>query len=129
MPKKDKDAKSCVTTVRFNKKEDKQLDDLRKFFGNTKSEVLADGMYMIRDLKQVIQELIVEQPELANVLKDNLIPSLFNAKIRHEEVGKVAEKVLVGLMKKDIVNAGRRAQLVLKLFEPEKRNKSKPSMT
>lgn len=121
MAKKGEEAKSCVTTVRFNKKEYEELGDLADFFGSKKSEVLADGMYMIRDLRQVIQELMIENPKLASVLKENLIPSLFNSDIHHEEVGKVVEKILIGLMKKDIINAGRRAKLVLKLFESEKK--------
>lgn len=113
----DRGTKSYITTVRLNETENRELEGLAQFFGGTKSDVLADGMHMVRDLKQVIEELIKEDPDLANVLRDSLIPSLFNAEFRRERIGEVAEKVLVGLMKKDLINAGRRAKLVLKLFE------------
>ena len=119
MPQKDKDAKVNVTTVRLNDQEDADLKKLAQFFGSSSSDVLVDGMLMVRDLKQVIEELIKEDPELANVLKNSLLPSLVNAKFRREQIGKVAEKVLVGLMKKDMANAGRRVKLILKLFQTE----------
>jgi hypothetical protein len=114
---KDKETRSHIVTVRLNEKENRDLEELAQFFGVTKSDVLADGMRMVRDLKQVIAELLHEDPDLAHVLRDSLIPGILNASFRREKVGEVAEKVLIGLIRKDFVGAGRRARLVLKLFQ------------
>ena len=108
--------KSNITTVRLDDEENKQLEELAEFFSSTKSDVLVDGMRMVRDLKLVIQDLIRKDPELANVLRDNIFHLLFNTEFRRDRVGEVAENVLIGLMKKDMFRAGSRANLILRLF-------------
>lgn len=114
---KDRDSRSRMVTVRLNEKENRDLEELAIFFGVTKSDVLADGMRMVRDLKQVIAELLHDDPDLAHVLRDSLIPGILNTNFRREKLGEVGERVLIGLIRKDFVGAGRRASLVLKLFQ------------
>ena len=115
-----KENRNKVITVRLNEGEYTDLEELSQFFKATKSDILADGMRMIRDLKQVIEELKEKDPDLANVLKQSLIPSLFNGEFRREKVGKLAEEVLVGLVKKDFLGAGRRAKLLLQILHQSK---------
>ena len=109
-------AKTFVTTVRLSKAENDDLEELSHFFDGTKSDVLAEGMRMVRDLRLVIEDLLREDPELASVLKYSLIPGILNAELRRERVGEMAEKLLMGLVKKDLVGASRRALYVLKMF-------------
>lgn len=117
MVNSDKGTKSCVTTVRLNETENRDLEQVAQFFGSTKSDILADGMRMIRDLKQIIKELMHDEPELANVLRASLTPGIFNVVFHRDMMGKVGEKVLVGLIKKDLEGDGRRLKLILKLLQ------------
>lgn len=119
MPKSNEDPKIKTTTVRLTPEEFEQLGDLSKLFGCTNSEVLIDGMHMVDDLKEVILDLIDKNPKLANVLRDNILHLLFNTEFRRDQIGEVTEKVLMGLMKKDLVKARGRANLILKLFNPK----------
>ena len=113
----DKGTKSYITTVRLNETENMDLEQMAQDFGSTKSDILADGMRMIRDFKQIIKELVDEEPELASVLKASLTPSIYNVVFHRDMMGRVGEKVLVGLIKKDLEGDGRRLKLTLKLLE------------
>jgi len=120
MSDKNKETRSHIVTVRLNEKENKDLEELAEFFGVTKSDVLADGMRMVRDLGLVLRELIRDEPELARVLQDSLTPLSLVEGFKQfpvDKMGQVAAKVLIGLVRKDFEGAGRRAKLVLKLFE------------
>lgn len=117
MVNSDKGTKSYVTTVRLNESENSDLEQMVQFFGSTKSDILADGMRMIRDLKQIIEELTHDEPELAKVLRASLTPSIFNVIFHRDMMGKVGEKFLVGLIKKDLEGDGRRLKLFLRLLE------------
>lgn len=112
----EKDTKTNITTVRLNDSENRDLEELAKFFGTTKSEMLIDGMRMVRDLKQVLQELIRDEPELAKLNKDNIIQGVIKLNFKHERAAELAEKILFGLVMKDLKGASRRLQLFLKLF-------------
>ena len=113
----EKETKSQIVTVRLNQRENKDLEELAEFFGTTKSDVLLESMRMVRDLKQVVRELLRDDPELAHVLKNSLVPDLLKAEYRRDKVGQVAEKILIGLIMKDMIGAGKRAKLALKLLE------------
>jgi hypothetical protein len=113
----DRDTKSQIVTVRLNEKESSDLEDLAAFWETTKSEVLVEGMRMVRDLKQVVAELLQDDPDLAHVLKNCIVPGILNANYRRGKVGEVAGKILMGLIKKDFFGAGRRAKLALKLLQ------------
>ena len=108
--------KSQTVTVRLSGTDSKTLEDLAEFFGTTKSEVLVEAMRMIRDLKEVVEGLVHDDPDLAHVLRDSVVPGILNTNYRRDKVGEVAEKILIGLIKKDIIGAGRRARLALKLL-------------
>ena len=116
MLKSPEDSKSKIITIRLTPEEFEHLEELAELFGCTNSEVLVDGMHMVDDLKEVILDLIDKKPELANVLRDNILHLLFNTEFRRDQIGEVTEKVLMGLMKKDLVKARGRANLILKLF-------------
>lgn len=117
MVNSNKGTKSYVTTVRLNETEHMDLAQLVQFFGSTKSDILADGMRMIRDFKQIIEELVQDEPELANVLRASLTPSIFNVVFHRDMMGRVGEKVLIGLIKKDLEGDRKRVKLILKLLQ------------
>lgn len=112
-----KGTKSYITTVRLNETDNEDLEQLVQLFGSTKSDILADGMRMIRDFKQIIKELVHDEPELANVLRASLTPGIFNVFFHRDMMGRVGEKVLVGLIKKDIEGDGKRVKLILKMLK------------
>jgi endonuclease V-like protein UPF0215 family len=117
MVNSDKGTKSYVTTVRLNETENRDLEQLVQFFGSTKSDVLADGMRMIRDFKQIIEGLVHDEPELAKVLRASLTPGIFNIVFHRDMMGRVGERVIVGLIKKDLEGDGKRVKLILKLLQ------------
>jgi hypothetical protein len=112
----DSEARSHVVTVRLNAKENADLDKLAALFEVSKSEVLVEGMRMVRDLVHVLPDLLEKDPELADMLRDSLIPGIVSAAFQREKIDEFAGKVLIGLIKEDFFGAGRRARLALKLL-------------
>jgi hypothetical protein len=100
----------------LNGRESADLDKLAAFLEVSKSEVLVEGMRMVRDLERVLTDLLEKDPELANLLRNSLIPGIVSAAFQREKIDEFAGKVLVGLIKEDFIGAGRRARLALKLL-------------